>query len=158
MITTKRACLLISDIQELKEEEKYFIELYDGKYSLFTTIRMTLPDASEIKEPNENVDSKKAIHMNPYEDEIEIANLIREQKIFVGQKLQIAGMYVKYEGIHPKIEEKSDDKCPHYLLSRQGSCSLYLNYNSISRARVNDKLGLQKDDFLTKMLKDVSQV
>jgi hypothetical protein len=134
---SRRAVLLVADIKEVAKDEKCLVELYDGRYSLFSVIR------------------NKAI--NSLEDELQIFQMIQDGKIFIGQKLHVSGGCLLTNGVDSWLEEFKQEDCPHYFLSRQGTSNLVLNYNGISRAQVNETLGYHKDRFLTKWLKEINQ-
>ena len=129
--------LLVANIEEVVKDEKYILELYDGRYSLYSVLN--------------NKES------GVLEDEMQIIKLIQEKKIFLGQKLHIAGLSILNQNIDECIQSKGNDLWKHDFLSKVGTWSLVLNYNSISRARINEKLGYYDDLFLTKWLKDINQ-
>ncbi|CAI2385555.1 unnamed protein product [Moneuplotes crassus] len=133
----RKVVLLIANIEEI-EEGKCLLELYDGRYCLFSVIKEN--DTSYL------------------EDSPQIYQLIKEKKLYAGLKIHVASSALTSDGIDDVIVQKEDINCPHYYLSKQCSNSLILNYNSISRARIDEKLGFQKDKFLTKWLKDVNQL
>ena len=132
---SRHAVLLVANIQEFPDKEKYIVELFDGRYSLFSVIH-----------------NKET---NLFEDGIEISKLIRK-RIFVGQKLHVAGSLLIPDNVDEDIDQSFKD-WPHYLLSRRYIWNLSLNFNSITRARANWSLGYFKDSHLIKSLKEIHQ-
>lgn len=78
---------MVANIDVITEDEKYVVELYDGRYSLYTILQ--------------NKDT------NMYEDSLEFCKLIKDKKIILGQKLRVAGSALINDCTDPDLEKHS---------------------------------------------------
>ena len=87
---------------------------------------------AEIKQDN--------YHLQP------IYNLIQQKKLYSGLKIHVVGMQIKQD--NKKLDKDSNSKS-------SGPVYVDINYNSISRAKWNQKLGICSQQYLIKNLKSI---
>lgn len=129
-VASAHMVLLIADIH--KEGNKMVMQLSDGWYSVY----------SEIK-----IETSYKVEKNNMTNNQLLSYLISSRKLYSGLKIHVANMKVIKAG-----EGKVD---PNKELSLDEKTFVELSYNSISRARWDEKLGVAKSKYFHKCLKSL---
>jgi breast cancer 2 susceptibility protein len=128
-VASAHMVLLIADIQ--KEGNKMVIQLSDGWYSVFSEVA---------------IENSYKIEKNHMTNNQLLSYLINTRKLYPGLKIHVANMRaIKAAG---KVD-------PNKEISLDERTLVELAYNSISRARWDEKLGVAKSQYFSKSLKSL---
>lgn len=129
-VMSKHMVLLVGKIFYVSEQKFHVVELSDGWYSIFTVI---------FNNAKENI--KNLFYLN---NNALLLDLIVSKKLFSGLKIHVIGIEkTPYQNLANFFDL---DFCENEKIL------VNLNYNNISRAHWQEKLGLKKQRFLLKNL------